>query len=131
MEDEIVFFVEDSTKPKYDLEGRLIDFTVRIYAVAESIPGDQIGKYLCGQIIRSGTAPALLYGEAQAAESRADFIHKMKIGLKELRETAICLKIIQKRNYFEPKKLDPITTECNELISIFVKSITTAKSNMK
>ena len=72
-----MFFVEDAPSPKYDLERRLIDFTVRIYAVAESIPGDQIG------------------------------------------------------NYFEPKKLDPITTECNELIAIFVKSITTAKSNMR
>jgi four helix bundle protein len=80
--------------------------------------------------VRSGTSPALQYGEAQSAESRNDFIHKLKILLKELRETHVSLKIIKRVPL--TKKVDIIDgaiQECNELISIFVKSIQTAKKN--
>jgi len=80
--------------------------------------------------VRSGTSPALQYGEAQSAESRNDFIHKLKILLKELSETLVSLKIIKKVPL--TKKIDLVEkalTECNELISIFVKSIETAKKN--
>ncbi len=79
---------------KYDLEDRLIEFAVRIIDIAEALPASVAAKNLGGQIVRSGTSPALNYGEAQAAESKADFVHKMKICLKELRETHVCLKII-------------------------------------
>jgi len=79
--------------------------------------------------VRSGTSPALNYGEAQAAESRADFIHKMRICLKELRETFVCLKIIQRKEYFKEKQLEPLINENRELVSIFVRSIQTAKKN--
>jgi four helix bundle protein len=116
-------------KPKFDLEDRLIDFAVRIIKIAEALPHTMVGKHLSNQLARSGTSPALNYGEAQSAESRADFIHKMKIGLKELRETHVCLKIIQRCNYFPLDRVQPILTENNELIAIFVKSIDTAKSN--
>jgi four helix bundle protein len=81
-------------------------------------------------LVRSGTSPALLYGEAQSAESRNDFIHKLKILLKELRETLIALKII--KNVPLTKKFDLVDKgmiECNELIAIFVKSIETARKN--
>ncbi|MCW8813936.1 MAG: four helix bundle protein [Ignavibacteriaceae bacterium] len=83
-----------------------------------------------GQLIRSGTSPALHYGEAQSAESRNDFVHKLKILLKELRETLVALKIIKRVSL--AKKIDLVEKgiiECNELISIFVKSIETAKRN--
>ena len=72
---------------KFDLEERLINFAVRIIRAAESLPKIVVGKHIGGQIIRSGTSPAANYGEAQGAESRSDFIHKIKICLKELRET--------------------------------------------
>ncbi|MBN4081342.1 four helix bundle protein, partial [Caldithrix abyssi] len=79
------------------LENRLIDFAVDIMNLAETLPNTRSGNYISGQIIRSGTAPALLYGEVRAAESKKDFIHKMKIALKELRETLVSLKIILKK----------------------------------
>lgn len=117
-------------KKPFDLENRLIEFAVNIIAIAEKLPPTIAGRYLAGQMVRSGTSPALQYGEAQSAESRADFIHKMKIGLKELRETSICLKIILKKQYDTEENLAPILKENNELISIFVKSIATAQINM-
>ena len=92
---------------KYDLESRLIEFGSRVINVAESLPDTTSGKHLSGQLVRSGTAPALNYGEAQAAESRPDFIHKMKIALKELRETMVNLKFILKRNFFPEARLLP------------------------
>lgn len=121
---------EKSAKPvKYDLEDRLIDFGSRVIDVVEALPKTVAGKHLGGQLVRSGTSPAFNYGEAQAAESRDDFIHKMKISLKELRETMVCLKLIRKRNYFSEEKLMPLLQENNELIAIFVKSISTARDN--
>ena len=81
---------------KYDIEDRLIDFAVRTIKLAGSLPKTKAGSHIANQIIRSGTAPAPNYGEAQGAESRSDFIHKMKICLKELRETKVWLKMITK-----------------------------------
>jgi len=114
---------------KFDLEERLIEFAVRIIDTAEALPKTVASKNLSSQIIRSGTSPALNYAEAQAAESGADFIHKMKICLKELRETFVCLKIIQRKGYFVEARLEPLLNENKELVSIFVKSIKTAKKN--
>ena len=120
-----------SKDDKFDLEERLIDFAARCIKVAESLPSTRAGLHLADQLTRSGTSPALNYGEAQAAESRKDFIHKMKICLKELRETAICLRIIVRSKMLIFEKLQPLLNEVNELISIFVTSINTAKKNME
>jgi len=115
---------------KKDLEERLINFAVSIIELTNEMPDKKSANHLSGQIIRSGTSPALNYGEAQSAESRKDFIHKIKIVLKELRETFICLKIIERsRLYKNRQKLDKLLLENNELISIFVKSIETAQKN--
>jgi four helix bundle protein len=117
-------------KKEFNLEDRLIDFAVRIIYVAESLPKTKAGNHIAGQLIRCGTAPAPNYGEAQDAESRADFIHKMKISLKELRETKIWLLIAGKANLIKPaSKLEPLIDESNQLISIFVASVKTAKQN--
>ncbi len=94
---------------------------------AETLPKSFAGNHLAGQMIRSGTAPALQYGEAIAAESRNDFIHKMKIALKELRETNNCLKIINQLKWVDENSILSGLNECNELIAIFVKSIATAQ----
>ena len=119
-------------KRKFDLENRLIDFAIRISEVAESLPNTPLGKQINGQMVRSGTSPALNYGEAQSSESTKDFIHKIKIVLKELRETLVCLKIIVRKPLITPiKKLDPIIKENNELIAIFMKSVETASKNTK
>lgn len=115
---------------KFDLEDRLIEFSVLIIKTTESLNNTKAGNHIAGQLVRSGTSPALQYGEAQSAESRNDFIHKLKVLLKELRESLVALKIIKRvplTNKFD--LLDKSLVECNELIAIFVKSIETAKKN--
>jgi four helix bundle protein len=113
-----------------ELEERLIDFAVLIIELTNSLPKDFLGNHLSSQITRSATSSALNYGEAQSGESRKDFIHKIQIVLKELRETSICLKIIQRTHICKSAdKLENLIRENNELISIFVKSVETAKRN--
>jgi four helix bundle protein len=114
--------------PIYDLEERMIAFALQVIHVAEQLPGTKAGNHLAGQMIRSGTSSALNYGEAQAAESKADFIHKLRVVLKELRETYIALRISIRLDVPDPKHtLKDAVTECNELIAIFVASIRTAR----
>jgi four helix bundle protein len=114
----------------FDLEDRLIEFAVRVIELSEALPKSNVGKHFSGQLIRCGTSPAPNYGEAQGAESRSDFIHKMKVCLKELRETKVWLKMIIKAELIKPvSKLDSLLTESDQLIAIFVKSIGTAKNN--
>jgi four helix bundle protein len=117
---------------KYDLEERLINLAVLIIELVESMPGTKSANHLGGQLLRSGTSPALNYGEAQSGESKNDFIHKIKIVLKELRETLVCLKIIYKTKLFSSEdQLKEILKETNELVAIFVTSVATAQSNKK
>lgn len=115
----------------FDLEERLVNFAVRVIGVVEALPDTRAGRHVAGQLVRSGTSPAPNYGEAQSAESRKDFVHKMKIALKELRETLVWLQIIERKPLCEPERMKDITQECDELIAIFVKSIQTAEENMK
>ncbi len=116
----------------FDLEQRLIDFAVRIIRIAESLPKTKAGNHVAGQLIRCGTSPAPNYGEAQSAESRSDFIHKMKVCLKELRETKVWLIMIVRANLLKSKSnLEPDINENDELISIFMASIKTAKQNKR
>ena len=116
----------------FDLEERLIDFAVRIIQLAESLPKTRVGNHVAGQLIRCGTSPASNYGEAQSAESRSDFIHKMKICLKELRETRVWLVMIVRASLIKPaSKLDSLIQENDELISILVTSVKTAKNKAK
>jgi four helix bundle protein len=116
----------------FDLEERLVGFSSRIVDVVETLPDSRAANYIAGQLIRCGLAPALLYGEAQSAESRDDFIHKMKIILKELKETRVCLKLINKREMIKPvSRMESIVKENEELIAIVSKSIDTANKNNK
>ena len=111
------------------LEERLIDFAVIIVGVIEALPNSKAGNHIANQLIRSGTSPAPNYGEAQSAESRKDFIHKMKISLKELRETMVWLKIIARKRLGNCSEISAAIAECNELIAIFVSSTKTADAN--
>ena len=116
---------------KFELEERLIDFSVLIIKIANEMPNTKAGNHLSGQLIRSGTSAALNYGEAQSGESRKDFIHKLKVVLKELRETFVCLKIIHRAKLYKSENLvKSVLKENDELISIFVKSVETAQKNM-
>ena len=115
---------------KYDLEERLVDFTCRMIDVVESLPNTRAGNYIAGQLIRSCHSPTFNYGEVQAAESLNDFIHKMGVVLKELKECRIALKVVRKKEMIKPVvKLDGINKETEELIAIIAKSIETSKKN--
>ena len=115
---------------KFDLEDRLVDFSSRIIDVVESLLNTKAANYIAAQMIRCGLAPVLLYGEVQAAESRDDFIHKMKIVVKELKETRACLKLIRKREMIKSiTQIDNVYNENEELVAIGSKSIETAKQN--
>jgi len=118
---------EVKNEKRHDLEDRLIDFAVSLINLVESLPNTKSANHLGGQLLRSGTSPSLNYGEAKSGESKNDFIHKMKVCLKELRESYNCLRIIQRANISPDEQLVIyLIKECNELISIFVKSIVTA-----
>lgn len=117
---------------KNDLEERLIDFALKIIEITELLPNTKSGNHIGSQLVRSGTSPAFNYGEAQSAESKKDFIHKFKIILKELRETFIALKIIHRKPLItENGIVESAIDECNQLISIFVKSVNTASGYAK
>ena len=116
-------------KETIDLEERLIEFSSRILILVEIMPQKPTAKHMGAQLMRSGTSPALNYGEARAAESKADFIHKMRICLKELRETHISLKIIQRQLWVEKSVLLDLLDEANQLVAIFVASIKRAGSS--
>lgn len=111
----------------YDLDGRLLRFAVSVGKITKAFPNDRLGIHVGKQLIRSGTAPAANYAEAQAAESRRDFIHKLKISLKELRESLVWLRLAQRMELNAGRRLEYALKECDELIAIFVKSIDTAR----
>ena len=113
----------------FDLEDRLIDFVLRIDQIIESLPGTRLANHLANQLVRASTSPALNYGEAQSAESSKDFVHKLKVILKELRETRVCLKIIFKKDLADSIEINNALDENNQLIAIFLKSIDTANKN--
>ena len=115
-----------------DIEERLIEFAVTVVRLCASLPESQAGKHISGQLLRSGTAPAAHYAEAHGAESTKDFIHKLRICLKELRETYRWLKLIQRVPLLRNNSLlDELLQESEELIKIFVTSIKTAIKKMK
>ena len=114
-----------------EMKKRTKQFAIEIGHLVLLLEKNDINRNYSNQIIRSGTSPALNYGEAQSAESRKDFIHKIKIILKELRETLICLKIVQSAKLHDSgDKLFFTMKENDELISIFVKTVETAQKNL-
>ncbi len=112
---------------KFNLEQRLIDYSVSAIELVSRLQPTYSNNHLSNQLIRSTTSTALNYGEAQSAESRRDFIHKCKIILKELRETSVCLKILNQTNVIS--ECEAFLAETEELISIYVKSIQTVRRN--
>ena len=106
-----------------ELEDRLVNFAVRIIKLAAALPRTPAGKHIAGQIVRSGTSPAPNYGEARGAESRADFIHKLRVVLKELNETSIWLRIIERSRLLKRDLLVEIIQENGDLCKIFAASL--------
>ncbi len=116
------------SEQKYDLEDRLLDYSVMIIKIVEKLPKSRTGNHVAGQLLRSGTSAYPNHGEAQAAESPKDFIHKLRISLKELRETQRWLNLIRRVPLIKDSEiLDELSKETDELIRIFVASIKTAQ----
>lgn len=116
---------------KQDLSERLTKFSLDILWITERLPKEYAPQYYAKQLLRSGSSPAFQYAEALAAESRKDFVHKLKNGLKELRETMICLTIISRKPLITHPYISTVIKECDELIAIFAASINTARKNMR
>ena len=115
---------------KYDLEDRLLRYAAAIIRLVESLPKTRAGSHLGGQLLRSGTSPLLNHGEAQAAESPKDFAHKLRICLKELRESHRSLRLIKEVPLLKTTThLDALLDETDQLIRIFVASVKTAEKN--
>jgi len=111
------------------LEKRFISFAAAIISISSKLPGTPQGRNICGQILRSGSASAANYGEARGAESRADFIHKLKVVFKELNETTISLEIIAESSMLSPDSIVAIVSENRELCRIIATSIKTARAS--
>ena len=114
----------------YNLEDRLVEYSCRMIDVVEALPGTRAGNYIASQLIKSCISPTFNYGEVQGAESRNDFIHKLGVVLKELKECRTALKIIRRKELIKPvKRTDGVIKETEEIIAIIAKSIETAEKN--
>lgn len=113
---------------KYDIEERLINLSVKVILTCGKMEGSFASQHLSKQLIRSTTSAALNYGEAQSAQSPKDFLHKMRLCLKELRESLVNLKIQKEAELIKNiKQVDELLEENNQLIAIFVTSIKTSE----
>ena len=120
----------DLTPPRVpqDLSERLLVFAVRVGKVVDALPATRLGRHIAGQLVRSGTSPAPNYEEGCAAESRADFVHKLSICLKELRESRCWLRMIVKAELLPPTQMADLLDESTQLCNIVGQSVATAKS---
>ena len=109
------------------LSDRFLDFAVEVIKITDTLPNTVAGRHVGGQLIRAGTSCGSNYEEACGAESRSDFVHKMSIVLKELKESRFWLKLIRRTRMLTPEQTDPIIDECEQLCAIVAKSILTAK----
>ena len=110
-----------------EIENRLIDFAVRVIKVADALPKTAAAKHIAGQLLRSGTSPAPNYAEARGAESNADFVHKLRIALKELNESCVWLKMICRAELMKADLLNDLIDENEQLCRILNASVKTAK----
>ena len=114
-----------------NLEERLLVFAARVGNVVDALPDTRLGRHIAGQLVRSGTSPAPNYAEACAAESKRDFIHKLGIALKELRESRSWIKLILKSELLPEPRMAQLLDEVSQLCNIVGKSIVTAKATQK
>src|SRR5437763_10203550 len=115
------------TNPRFNLEDRLPEFSARIIRLVDALPNTRAANHLAGQILRSGTSPYGNHGEVEAAESRKDFVHKLKV----LKETRRWLRLVKKSKLLAEKNMISILAESEELVRIFFASVRTAEKNSK
>jgi len=114
---------------RYDLEERLLEYAVRVIRLVDALPATRAGRHVADQLLRCGTSPLANHGELQGAESRKDFIHKLGLCLKEIRETRRWLRLIHRVPLVAPAKIEQLLDETEALIKIFAASIRTAEKN--
>jgi len=114
-----------------DLSDRLLAFAVRVGKVVNALPATRLGRHVAAQLIRSGTSAAPNYEEGCAAESRADFVHKLSVCLKELRESRFWIRLIVESQSLPVKKMAGLQDECTQLCKIFAQSLLTARKNQR
>jgi four helix bundle protein len=114
-----------------ELAERLLEFAARVGKVVDALPQSRLGRHIAGQLVRCGTSPLPNYEEGGAAESRADFVHKLKICLKELRESRAWLRLIVKSDLLAAARMEPLLDECNQLCNILAQSLITAQHNAR
>ena len=110
-----------------DLEVRLVDFAVLVIKLCDRLPSSPAATHIGRQLLRSGTAPAPHFAEARSAESRRDFVHKLKIALKEMNESRVWMKMIVRSGLSTEADVKQLAKECDELCRILSASITTSK----
>jgi four helix bundle protein len=125
------FSVDSRCDRPYDLSERFLDFADRVIGVVEALPDARLGRRIADQLLRSGTSPLGNYEEACAAESRRDFCHKMRVCLKEVRESRAWLRLAARRNLLPANRLDDLIDEADQLARIIGQSIATAKAIQK
>jgi four helix bundle protein len=123
--------VQRASESRFDLEERLLEFSSRIIRLVDALPNTRAANHIAGQLLRCGTSPLGNHGEVQAAESRRDFVHKLRICLKEFKETRRWLRLLQRSRLVPAPKMEPILQEAEELIKIFAASVRTADKNAK
>ena len=114
-----------------ELSERLWDFAARVGKVVDALPDTRLGRHVANQLVRSGTSAPPNYDEGCAGESRADFVHKLNIALKELRESRGWLRFVIKANLLKPVRVTALIDECEQLCRIIAQSIITAKGNVR
>lgn len=110
-----------------DLSERMLTFAVRVYKLSKALPRDPFAKHVALQVFRSGTSAGANYEEARGAESREDFVHKMKVVLKELKETSFWVRFVHRAELVKPHLVEPLLNEVEELCRIVGKSVSTAR----
>lgn len=121
----------DNPSTEYDLQDRLIGLGVRVNTVCDSLPSTRVAKHVAGQLLRCGTAPAPLHAEASAAESRKDFVHKLRLCLKELRETMTWLRHLKRLGIGDDVEIAETIYDTDHAIAVIYTSIRTASRNEK
>jgi four helix bundle protein len=114
-----------------DISDRLLEFAVRIIQLVDALPNTLVGRHIGRQVLGSGTSPGANYEEARGAESKADFLHKLGIVLKELSETRYWLKLLIKSKLIPPKRIEDVFSEADELCKIIGKSVITVKKKQR
>jgi four helix bundle protein len=116
-------------KARFDLEERLLEFSARIIEIVDALPNTRAANHIAGQLLRCGTSPYGNHGEVEAAESRRDFVHKLRVCLKELKETRRWLRLVRRVKFLPEQKIAPVLSEAEQLTKIFFASIRTAERN--